>query len=387
MSSLIESSQANKKRYRAEKRFKFYGFAALLLSLGFLIFFFTDIVSKSYTAFMQTEIKTKITYTKETVEIPPLAVNEEVRDFVSHGFVRIIPSQVENNPDLMGKTVTRWVVAKDSVDQYIKGQPNGLSSSDKQKIDKLKKAGKIELAFNKYFFINGDSKLPEISGIFSAAVGTLYVIILTVLFSVPIGVMSAIYLEEYAPDNMLTRSIEVNINNLAAIPSILFGLLGLAVFINFFGVPRSSALAGGLTLSLMTLPVIIISTRASLQAVPDSIRHGALAVGASKWQMIWHHILPVSVPGILTGTILGVARAMGETAPLLLVGMMAYIPEAPDSFTDAATVLPAQIYTWASASQRAYVERTAAAIIVLLAILLTLNAAAIWLRNKNEKKW
>jgi len=287
----------------------------------------------------------------------------------------------------MGKTVTRWVVAKDSVDQYIKGQPNGLSSSDKQKIDKLRKAGKIELAFNKYFFINGDSKLPEISGIFSAAVGTLYVIILTVLFSVPIGVMSAIYLEEYAPDNMLTRSIEVNINNLAAIPSILFGLLGLAVFINFFGVPRSSALAGGLTLSLMTLPVIIISTRASLQAVPDSIRHGALAVGASKWQMIWHHILPVSVPGILTGTILGVARAMGETAPLLLVGMMAYIPEAPDSFTDAATVLPAQIYTWASASQRAYVERTAAAIIVLLAILLTLNAAAIWLRNKNEKKW
>ncbi|MEC9492506.1 phosphate ABC transporter permease PstA [Flexistipes sp.] len=387
MSSLIESSQANKKRYRAEKRFKFYGFAALLLSLGFLIFFFTDIVSKGYTAFMQTEIKAKVTYTMETVEIPPLAVNEEVRDFVSHGFVRMIPSQVENNPDLMGKTVTRWVVAKDSVDQYIKGQPNGLSSSDKQKIDKLKNAGKIELAFNKYFFINGDSKLPEISGIFSAAVGTLYVIILTVLFSVPIGVMSAIYLEEYAPDNMLTRSIEVNINNLAAIPSILFGLLGLAVFINFFGVPRSSALAGGLTLSLMTLPVIIISTRASLQAVPDSIRHGALAVGASKWQMIWHHILPVSVPGILTGTILGVARAMGETAPLLLVGMMAYIPEAPDSFTDAATVLPAQIYTWASASQRAYVERTAAAIIVLLAILLTLNAAAIWLRNKNEKKW
>jgi len=387
MSSLIESSQANRKRYKAEKRFKFYGFFALLLSMGFLIFFLTDIVIRGYTAFRQAEIKAEISYSKETVEIPPLAVNEEARDFASRGFVRMIPLQVENNPELMGDTVVQWIVANDDVDQYIKGKPNGLSDSEKQKIDKLKKEGKIKLSFNGHFFINGDSKLPEISGIFSAAVGTIYVIILTVLFSVPIGVMSAIYLEEYAPDNMFTRAIEVNINNLAAIPSILFGLLGLAVFINFFGVPRSSSLAGGLTLSLMTLPVIIISTRASLQAVPDSIRHGALAVGASKWQMIWHHILPVSVPGILTGTILGVARAMGETAPLLLVGMMAYIPEVPNSFTDAATVLPAQIYTWASASQRAYVERTAAAIIVLLAVLLTLNAVAIWLRNKNEKKW
>ncbi len=387
MSSLIESSQANKRRYRAEKRFKFYGLVALLISLGFLFFFFADIIRNGYTAFRQTEIKAEVTYTKETIEIPPLAVNEEVRDFVSRGFMRMIPSQVENNPDLLGKTISQWIVANDDVDQYVKGQPNSLSSSDMKKIDTLKNEGKIKLVFNKYFFINGDSKLPEISGIFSAAVGTLYVIILTILFSVPIGVMSAIYLEEYAPDNMFTRTIEVNINNLAAIPSILFGLLGLAVFINFFGVPRSSALAGGLTLSLMTLPVIIISTRASLQAVPDSIRHAALAVGASKWQMIWHHILPVSIPGILTGTILGVARAMGETAPLLLVGMMAYIPEAPDSFTDAATVLPAQIYAWASSSQRAYVERTSAAIIVLLAILLTLNAAAIWLRNRNEKKW
>jgi len=387
MSSLIESSQANRRRYRAEKRFKFYGLLALLISLGFLFFFFADIIRNGYTAFKQTEIKAEVTYTKETIEIPPLAVNEEVRDFVSRGFMRMIPSQVENNPDLLGKTISQWIVANDDVDQYVKGQPNSLSSSDMKKIDTLKNEGKIKLVFNKYFFINGDSKLPEISGIFSAAVGTLYVIILAILFSVPIGVMSAIYLEEYAPDNMFTRTIEVNINNLAAIPSILFGLLGLAVFINFFGVPRSSALAGGLTLSLMTLPVIIISTRASLQAVPDSIRHAALAVGASKWQMIWHHILPVSVPGILTGTILGVARAMGETAPLLLVGMMAYIPEAPDSFTDAATVLPAQIYAWASSSQRAYVERTSAAIIVLLAILLTLNAAAIWLRNKNEKKW
>lgn len=387
MGSLLEHSSKNKRRYRAEKRFKYYGVLALVLSAAFLIFFFTDIIMKGYKAFVQAELKTAVTYNKDTVEIPPLAIDEETRDYVSHGFVRMIPRQVEQNPSLMGTTVSKWIVANDDVDQYLKGNASGLSEKDKKNIDKLKKEGNAKLVFNTYFFTNGDSKLPEISGIFSAAIGTVYVIILTVLFSVPIGVMAAIYLEEYAPDNVFTQTIEVNINNLAAIPSILFGLLGLAVFINFFGVPRSSALAGGLTLSLMTLPVIIISTRASLQAVPDSIRHGALAVGASKWQMIWHHILPVSVPGILTGTILGVARAMGETAPLLMVGMMAYIPEAPESFTDAATVLPAQIYTWASASQRAYVERTAAAILVLLIVLLTLNAAAIWLRNRNEKKW
>ncbi len=387
MSSLTQVSKKNRRRYSAEKRFKLYGLVAIILSFLFLLFFFADTIIKAHTAFLQAKIKSEITFTKETMEIPPLAVKEEVRDFVSRGEMRTLPLEVEGNPSLMNTSIQRWLVAVDEVDQYMKSKPSQLTDKEKQAVDKLKAEGKIELAFNSGFFLNGDSKMPEIAGIFSAAVGTVYVIMLTVLFSVPIGVMSAIYLEEYAPDNFFTQIIEVNINNLAAIPSIIFGLLGLAIFINFFGVPRSSSLAGGLTLSLMTLPIIIITSRAALQAVPDSIRHGALTVGASKWQMISHHILPLSVPGILTGAILGVARAMGETAPLLIVGMMAYIPDAPTSITEAATVLPAQVYTWSSASQRAFVERTAAGIIVLLLVLLSLNAFAVWMRNKHEKKW
>jgi phosphate transport system permease protein len=243
------------------------------------------------------------------------------------------------------------------------------------------------VVFNQWLFANGDSKLPEQAGIWAALIGSIFVLIITMLCSVPIGVMTSIYLEEYAPDNWWTRTIEVNINNLAAIPSILFGLLGLAIFINFFGVPRSSALAGGLTLGLMMLPTIIISTRAALRAVPDSIREGALAVGASRWQTVQHHVLPLSVSGILTGSIISLARAMGETAPLLIIGMMAFIQEAPNSITDAATVMPAQIFSWASDSQRAFESRTAAAILILMAILLILNATAIWLRSRHEQRW
>ena len=254
-------------------------------------------------------------------------------------------------------------------------------------IDRLDKNGLVELKFNKGFFLHGDSKLPELAGIKAAAVGSLMVLALTLAFSFPIGVLSAIYLEEFAPDNKFTQTIEVNINNLAAVPSILFGLLGLAIFINFMHVPRSSVLVGGLTLSLRTLPILIIATRAALRAVPDSIRQGALSVGATPWQTVVHHVLPLSLPGILTGTIIGLAQAMGETAPLLIVGMVAFIPEAPTAITDSTTVLPAQLYTWSGESLRAFGERTAAGIVVLLAILLTLNATAILLRNKFERKW
>jgi phosphate transport system permease protein len=207
------------------------------------------------------------------------------------------------------------------------------------------------------------------------------------LFSFPVGVLTAIYLEEYAPDNWLTRGIEVNINNLAAIPSILYGLLGLAIFINIAGIPRSSAMAGGLTLGLMSLPIIIISSRAAINAVPDSIREAAFGVGASRWQVVTHHVLPQSLPGILTGSIIALAQAMGETAPLLIVGMMAFIPEAPGGFMDSSTVLPAQIYTWSSAALRPYAERTAAAILVLISILILLNATAVLLRKRYEKRW
>lgn len=382
-----EHDRKLRKRYAAEKRFQLYGKMALLLATAFLVFFFYDIIKTGYTAFSQAEVRAEVTFSEETLQMPNKAVSRENRDVISRGFLRILPQVVEQHPEFMNTTQTMWVVAKGDVDQYLKSKPNRLNERETEYVEKLKKADKIRLAFNSGFFTLGDSKMPEIAGIFSAAIGTLYVLIITMVLSVPLGVMTAIYLEEFAPDNKFTQLIEVNINNLAAIPSIIFGLLGLAIFINFFNVPRSSALVGGFTLALMTLPVIIISTRAALRAVPESIRHGAYGVGASPWQVIWHHVLPVSMPGILTGSIIGLAQAMGETAPLLIVGMMAYIPDAPTGITSATTVLPAQIYTWSATSLRPYVERTAAGIIVLLTVLLALNFTAIWLRNKYERKW
>lgn len=376
-----------KKRNRQETTFRFLAVLAITMATAFLLFFLYDISKTGYTAMKQTEILTDVTYNAQTVEYNHLAVPKDVQRLVSRGFLRLIPQEVENNPSLMDTTVPAWITASAEVDQYIKHLPNRLKPHEVEVVDQLMADGKIRKAFNTGFFKNGDSKLPEIAGIFSAVIGSIYVLILTMLFSVPIGVMSAVYLEEFAPDNWFTRIIEVNINNLAAIPSILFGLLGLAIFINFFGVPRSSALAGGLTLALMTLPVIIISTRVALSSVPDAIRQGAQGVGASAWQVVWHHVLPLSLPGILTGFIIGIARAMGETAPLLIIGMLAYIPEAPTGITSAATVLPAQIYTWSSASLRAYTERTALGIMMLLAVLLLLNAAAVMIRNRFERKW
>ncbi len=375
------------KRYRAERRFKALCISALALAGVFLVVFFGDMIRKGYTAFVQAELEVEVTYDERSVEIPLAAVEGEVRRLVSRGWLRLLPQRVDADPGLMGTARTEWVVADDAVDQYMKGRYNKLSDTEKATVDGMIEAGKARLGFNTYFFTDGDSKLPEIAGIKSAVVGSIYVLLLTMLVAVPIGVMTAVYLEEFAPDNRFTQTIEININNLAAVPSILFGLLGLAIFINFFGVPRSSAMAGGLTLALMTLPVVIISTRAALRAVPAGIREGAFGVGASPWQMVRDHVLPLALPGILTGTIIGLAQAMGETAPLLIIGMIAYIPEAPGGFADAATVLPAQIFTWAGMPERAYVERTAAAILVLLAVLLSLNATAIYLRRRFERRW
>jgi len=383
----FETSKRTKRRYRAEKRFKALCIAALGVSVVFLAVFFGDMIRKGYTAFAQAQIQVEVTYNERSVEIPLAAVGEDVRHLVSRGWLRQIPNRVEADPELMGRTVTRWVVADSPVDQYLKGKYNQLDEDQKAVVDRLAAEGRAELGFNWGFFTNGDSKMPEIAGIKSAIVGSLYTLLVTMLVSFPIGVMTAVYLEEFASDNRFTRGIEVNINNLAAVPSILYGLLGLAVFINFFGVPRSSALAGGLTLALMTLPIIIISTRAALRAVPDSIREGGYGVGASRLQVVAHHVLPLSLPGILTGSIIGLAQAMGETAPLLIVGMMAFIPDAPGGVTDAATVLPAQIFTWASEPARAFAARTAAGILVLLAVLLTLNASAVWLRKRYERRW
>ena len=376
-----------RRRHRAESRFRFACIGALGLAVAFLVLFFANMIMAGYSAFVQTEILAEVTYNDSTLAVPPRAVDETVRPFVSRGYLRLLPREVRENPALMGTTREKWLLATADVDQYRKGETSALSDDAARVIERLEAQGRLKYSFNTWLFTNGDSKIPEMSGLKSALVGSLYVLTLTLAFAFPIGVMTAVYLEEFAPDNRFTQAIEININNLAAVPSILFGLLGLAIFINFFGVPRSSAIAGGLTLGLMTLPVIIISTRAALRAVPDAIREGALAMGATRWQTVRDHVLPVSLPGIMTGTIIGLAQAMGETAPLLLIGMIAYIPDAPASFADAATVLPAQIFTWAGMPERAYVERTAAAILILLAVLIALNAAAVVLRRKFERRW
>ncbi len=383
----LHVNQQMKRRYAAEKRFKAYAITALTLAGAFLIFFFADMISKGLPALQQAEILVDVHYNDSSMQNYKKAVDKPLRRIVSRGYLRTLPLYMEDHPELMGTNESRWVLATADVDQYLKGKPHRLKSKYQKQIDGLLKAEKVRLAFNTGFFTRGDSKMAELAGIRSAVIGSIYVLFLTMIFALPIGVMTAVYLEEFAPDNRLTQIIEVNINNLAAIPSILFGLLGLAIFINFFGAPRSSALAGGLTLALMTLPIVIITTRAALQAVPDSIREAAFGLGASRWQTVWHHVLPLAMPGILTGSIIGLAQAMGETAPLLIVGMMAYVPDAPGNIMEAATVLPAQIYTWAGESIRAYEERTAAAILVLLSVLLSLNTMAVYLRKHFEKRW
>lgn len=374
-------------RKNAEARFRALSYMAIGVAGIFLVVFFADIIRQGYTAFLQTEIQVEIAYSQAILDNPRSAIDAKIGPLVSRGVTRILPMHLRENPGLMGTTEKLWVLANAEVDQYVKGKANRLKPREIALVDELVAAGAVKKAFNTGFFTNGDSKLPEMAGILSAAVGTLYLLGITFLFSFPAGVMAAIYLEEFAPDTRLMQIVEVNINNLAAIPSILFGLLGLAIFINFMGFPRSSALVGGLTLALMTLPVIIIATRAAIRAIPDSIREGALALGATHWQVVWDHILPLSLPGILTGTIIGLARAIGETAPLLIIGMVAYIQDMPRGVTSAATVLPAQIYVWSSESLRAFTERTSAGIIVLLAVLLSMNALAILLRNKYERKW
>jgi phosphate transport system permease protein len=387
MSLKSVNSKRSKKRYRKEKLFKIYGVLALIFSFSFLIWFFGDMILKGKSGLRQAKVYVEVSITPEVLENPSLAFDDDILYYISRDDIRRLPLKIQDSQGLMNTTYKSWLVADSDVDQYLKGNPNRLKNRDKIHIDKLKEEGKVKLSFNWGFFTNGDSNLPEIAGIKSAAFGTIYVMIITILVSVPIGIATAIYLEEYAKDNFLTRAVEVNINNLAAIPSIIYGLLGLAIFINFLHVPRSSALAGGLTLGIMNLPVIVISARAAIKSVPPSIKEAAYGVGASKLQVIWHHTIPLALPGILTGFIIGLARSIGETAPLLIIGMVAYIPEPPSSFSSPTTVLPAQIYNWSTSSLRSFTERTSLAILVLLAVMLILNALAIWLRNRYENEW
>ena len=292
----------------------------------------------------------------------------------------------------MGDSETLWVLADDDIDTYYKswldGEPYDARLTDKQVawIHELHDQGKLRLQFNSNLFTRGDSREPEQAGIRGAVMGSLLTLILTLILSFPIG-SAAIYLEEFAPKNRWTDFIEVNINNLAAVPSIIFGLLGLAIFINFFHVPRSVPIVGGLVLTLMTLPTIIITSRAAIKSVPPSIREAALGMGASKYQVVLHHVLPLALPGMLTGAIIGMAQALGETAPLLMIGMVAFIVDIPAGFTDPATVLPVQIFLWADSPERAFIEKTSAAIMVLLSFLIVMNTTAVWLRKRLERRW
>jgi phosphate transport system permease protein len=406
------------KRYRAERRFKAMGILAIGASLLFLALLFASIVGNGYSAFQQTYIQLEVFLDPEAFADTSLAAADypgmikqalrrmfpdvsgrgdlrQLYAVVSSGAGFDLRQRVLQGPQLVGQTLQVWVPADDDVDMLVKGHFRGdgaqsegrLSELQRGWIDRLKAENRIEKRFNRTFFTAGDSREPELAGIRGAVAGSFFTLVVTLVLSFPIGVAAALYLEEFAPQNRWTDLIEVNINNLAAVPSIVFGLLGLAVFLNFFGLPRSAPLVGGLVLTLMTLPTIIIASRAALTSVPPSIREAALGIGASKMQMVLHHVLPLALPGMLTGTIIGMARALGETAPLLMIGMVAFIVDVPGRLTDPSTVLPVQIYLWADSPERAFVERTSAAIMILLAFLIVMNAAAVYLRKKFEKRW
>ena len=412
------------KRRAAERRFRTYGIIAITLAIAALATLFASIIGNGYTAFQQTFIELEVTYDPQVLGIGedrdskalsaasyPGLVKKTMRDMfpevkgrkakrtlygiVSTGAAFMLRERVLADPGLIGRTERIWVPADDDIDMLVKGHidRNAPESERRVKDDQLawvtslEEAGRIEKRFNSTFFTAGDSREPELAGIRGAAVGSFYTLLVTLVLSFPIGVAAAVYLEEFAPTNRLTDLIEVNINNLAAVPSIIFGLLGLAVFINFFGLPRSAPLVGGLVLTLMTLPTIIIASRVALKSVPPSIREAALGMGASKMQTITHHVLPLAMPGMLTGTIIGMAQALGESAPLLMIGMVAFIVDVPGGPLDPSTVLPVQIFLWADSPERAFVERTSAAIMVLLAFLIMMNAIAVVLRRRFERRW
>ncbi len=412
------------RRYAAERRFRILGLVAITLGLSFVVLMFLSIIGKGYPAFWQTYIELPVKFDPAVIDPegrrdPKALENADYAALVRTGLRELFP-QVEGrqnlrqlyhlvssgaayqlhdavlaNPKLIGTAQTVAVLASAQVDTLVKGNIDRrldeslrpISDQEIAWVDRLQASGQLKQHFNALLFSNGDSREPEQAGIRGALVGSFYTLLVTFLLSFPIGVAAAIYLEEFAPKNRWTDLVEVNINNLAAVPSIVFGLLGLAVFINFFGLPRSAPLVGGLVLSLMTLPVIIIAGRAALTSVPPSIREAALGMGASKLQTVSHHVLPLAMPGMLTGSIIGMARALGESAPLLMIGMVAFIVDVPGRLTDPATVLPVQIYLWADLPERAFVERTSAAIMVLLAFMLLMNGVAIILRKRFERRW
>ncbi len=415
-------------RYRKEKIFKALAVSSLSIAIVALLVVLVSILTTGISGFKETRIELDIYLDRDivgevpnldaaglkdhyaTININSLLIKSLQKKFpevssrrdvfsllklFSVGAQSDIRDTLIADPDLVGKTHTISLLSSSIVDMFIKGkilrdvEENNRKISDQQIawLDQFELEGKISQNFNWTFFTNGDSREPELAGVRSATVGSLLTLFVTFIISFPIGVGTAIYLEEFAPKNRYTDLIEININNLAAVPSIIFGLLGLAIFIGFVGLPRSAPLVGGLTLALMTLPTIIITARAAIKAVPPSIKEAAIGLGASHMQMVFHHVLPLSMPGILTGSIIGMAQALGETAPLLMIGMVAFIVDTPGGIMEASTALPVQVYLWADSPERGFLEKTSAAIMVLLLFLIVMNGLAIWMRQKFEKKW
>ncbi len=406
------------RRYAAERRFRAYGAVALGVTVLFLAILVADIVAKGWPAFTEHSVALKVTVDAAKVDaaapqqgdfaaIVKQALRDQFPDVTSRGGKKKLSgllsigaaddlrNRVAADPALVGTVVDINALLSDDADLFLKEDDRSasadaggrISAEEASWLQTLEDRGLVTQGIAWRFFTSGDSREAELAGLRGALVGSLLTVAITLLLSLPFGVAAAIYLEEFAPKNRFSDFIEVNINNLAAVPSIIFGLLGLAVFLGFFGLPRSASLVGGLVLALLVLPTIIIASRAAFKSVPPSIKEAALGVGASHQQAVFHHVLPLALPGILTGTILGVARAFGETAPLLMIGMVAFIVDVPGSVTEAATVLPVQIYLWSDLPELAFQSRTAAAIIVLMVVLFCLNGIAIYLRKRFERRW
>jgi len=396
-----------KKRNRQEKRFKLLGQASVIFALCFLVILFSMILTKSRGAFLRSEIALTIDLTSEKSLIgidyrqlikdslkakfpdaTSLAEINSLYQLVSKIANLEVKKQLERNFDLLGHNVVFWVSASSKADMFFKHHDNNsLNENQIIWLEKLAAEKQIRTVWNWKFFAFADSREPEIAGIGAGLTGSILVMFIFLVCAFPIAVMCAFYLEEFAPKNRITDIIEISINNLAAIPSIIYGLLGLTVYLQFMNLPRSSSFVGGMTLFMLVLPVIIIATRNTIRSIPSSIRDAASALGASKMQVTLHHLLPLSIPGIMTGTILAISRALGETAPLLMIGMVAFIADIPQSFSDPTTVLPVQIYLWSDSPEAGFAEKTAAAILVLLGILILFNLVAIILRKKFERKW
>ncbi len=416
---LVEASLGA--RHRRERLFQVAGFLATTVGVVFLAIFFWTLIAQGYSAFVQTFVKLDVEFSESELapagtldlqyanfdalarsafreyfpDVTGRSDRRELNKLLSVGPSYAIRDAIEQNPDLVGTTVSMWVPAaaivdmlvKENIDRNLPESQRPLTDQQIAWVDRLIERDALDTRFNTALFSNGDSREPELAGIRGALMGSFYMLLITIALAFPIGAAAAVYLEEFAPKNRWSDLIEVNINNLAAVPSIVFGLLGLAVFINWMAIPRSAPLVGGLVLSLLTLPVIIIASRAAIKAVPPSIREAAFGLGASRVQVVFHHVIPLALPGMLNGAIIGMSRALGESAPLLMIGVVAFIVDVPSGFSDPATALPVQIYLWADSPERAFAERTSAAIIVLLGFLLLMNLAAIIMRKRVERQW